>query len=207
MSLRYPPLEQGNKTIRVLEIHPGRKRDKVRCSLRICSLPPAAETSYESLSYCWGDAHNKVPILLNSECFGVTRNLHAALVRLRLTTETRRLWVDAICINQDDDAEKSEQVQLMRDIYRYGNRTLVWLGTGSMSSTRRGFQLISKLMKAQETKTKKSIPGGLGGIRNQKDLFPYLSYHTSHGSGLFKKSLFHRLSKSYAEMTLFHGML
>lgn len=56
-------------------------------------------------------------IWLDDVQFSVTKNLHAALLRLRLEQEPRTLWVDAMCINQDDVAEKSFQVALMSDIY------------------------------------------------------------------------------------------
>lgn len=49
--------------------------------------------------------------------FAVTQNLHAALKRLRLQHQSRLLWVDAICINQDDTSEKSFQVAMMSEIY------------------------------------------------------------------------------------------
>jgi hypothetical protein len=44
------------------------------------------------------------------------------------------LWVDAICINQEDDVEKSSQVILMRDIYQAAEETLVWLGEAADDS-------------------------------------------------------------------------
>lgn len=47
---------------------------------------------------------------------------------LRLTQEVRIVWIDQICINQDDLEERSQQVQLMRDIYQTASRVLIWLG-------------------------------------------------------------------------------
>ncbi|KAM0136390.1 hypothetical protein ACHAP3_004620 [Botrytis cinerea] len=83
---------------------------------------------YEALSYCWGDASVKVPIIVNGKMFPVTTNLFAALRKLRKTDSIRRIWIDAICINQDDNNEKSTQVLLMRDIYQNTGRCFVWLG-------------------------------------------------------------------------------
>ena len=58
----------------------------------------------------------------------VTRNLAVALRHLRYEREPRVLWIDAICINQQDVHERSAQVQCMGDIYRSARQTTVWLG-------------------------------------------------------------------------------
>ena len=60
--------------------------------------------------------------------FAITQNLHAALKRLRLQNQSRVLWVDAICINQDDTCEKSFQVAMMSQIYSKTTMGLLWLG-------------------------------------------------------------------------------
>jgi len=146
MSFQYRPLPQGSKAIRVLEICPGRKKDEIKCSLQYCSFPPADSAACEPLSYCWGDQRDKVPITVDGCAVEVTRNLHAALIRLRLENEKRRLWVDAVCINQNDDSEKSDQVNMMREIYQHGARTLVWLGPDSMALTK-GFLVIAEILK------------------------------------------------------------
>jgi len=62
----------------------------------------------------------------------VTANCEAALRRLRNANSKRILWVDAICINQDDPTERSQQVTLMRDIYRNASNILAWLGKTSI---------------------------------------------------------------------------
>jgi hypothetical protein len=134
MEFQYEPLPSDSVPIRILELDLGRKGEKITCSLQQISFPPADGESYEPLSYCWGDAKNKVSITVDDCSVDVTRNLHAALDRLRLTDKKRRMWVDAICINQDDDIEKTNQVQMMREIYSCGKETLLWLGPGSRHS-------------------------------------------------------------------------
>lgn len=64
----------------------------------------------------------------------VTPNLSAALDRLRLDTETRMLWVDALCINQVDNTERSQQVAQMGKIYSDARETIAWLGRGTTGS-------------------------------------------------------------------------
>jgi hypothetical protein len=58
----------------------------------------------------------------------ITASLCSALKRFRLATASRRLWAGAICINQDDNTEKSIQVRLMSRIYGWARRVLVYLG-------------------------------------------------------------------------------
>jgi heterokaryon incompatibility protein (HET) len=58
----------------------------------------------------------------------VTRNLYEVLEALRLTTHPRKLWVDALCINQADFKERASQVNTMRQIYEEAKKVIVWLG-------------------------------------------------------------------------------
>ena len=89
---------------------------------------------YEALSYVWGNPDETVPILIGDHYFKVTKNLHAALLRLRNHYFERIIWVDAICINQADDQEKARQIQNMAQIYGQANRVIIWLGEGTNSS-------------------------------------------------------------------------
>ena len=75
---------------------------------------------YIALSYVWGDTHTKQEIFVNGISMQVTHNLEAALRRLRDCCRIKqgfKVWVDAICINQSNIVERSEQVGKMRDIY------------------------------------------------------------------------------------------
>lgn len=58
----------------------------------------------------------------------ITRNLDTALRRLRRQECTRRLWVDALCINQSDDKERAHQVSMMDQIYACANQAVIYLG-------------------------------------------------------------------------------
>lgn len=49
-------------------------------------------------------------------------------MRLRLRFGDRRLWIGALCIDQQDNAEKSHQVNLMKDIYAKAPKAILWLG-------------------------------------------------------------------------------
>ncbi|KAI0385743.1 heterokaryon incompatibility protein-domain-containing protein [Hypomontagnella monticulosa] len=119
----YSPLAT-ERDIRLLDLLPG--RGPIRCNIRHVSL--SSNNDYEALSYCWGAPTKKIKILVDEAKFYVTRNLHAALLRLRDAKHVRTLWIDAICINQNDTPEKNVQVPLMRDIYGSCKRVVIWLG-------------------------------------------------------------------------------
>ncbi|KAL9584240.1 MAG: hypothetical protein Q9212_002244 [Teloschistes hypoglaucus] len=64
----------------------------------------------------------------------VTENLATALRHLRWTAKTRDLWIDAICINQQNFAERGAQVAMMGSIYANASQVLVWLGPENIDS-------------------------------------------------------------------------
>jgi hypothetical protein len=133
MASFYAPLEQGQ--IRLLHLKPAPSLDhEIVAHLEYSSLEQA---SFEALSYHWGDASNTLPITLNGTEWPVTVELHSALRNLRprgLYDAFRVLWVDALCINQQDDVERNTQVAQMADIYRSAKTVLVWLGEATDDS-------------------------------------------------------------------------
>lgn len=95
---------------------------------------------YEALSYAWGSTESQEVIYVQNadgehEKLLVTENLALALRHLRSTSTERTLWIDAICINQEDMEERNTQVQRMTSIYRLAHRVVVWLGPASHSSS------------------------------------------------------------------------
>ncbi|KAF2026995.1 hypothetical protein EK21DRAFT_48933, partial [Setomelanomma holmii] len=136
----YEPLAATE--IRLLDLHPGLNADPNRCTLRNVFLyksPP-----YESLPYCWGWKRDEEPLHLNNGTIYITRNLLGALQHLRNEHNARTLWIDAICTNQADTAERRQQVGIMRSIFQMSQRTVVWLGTKGQDSVR-AVQLIRQL--------------------------------------------------------------
>ena len=85
---------------------------------------------YAALSYVWGDTkYNLHPIFVDgNKVHWATHNLWQALKRIRATYEDRVLWVDAICINQENNEERSSQVREMRWIFPKASCVLCWLG-------------------------------------------------------------------------------
>lgn len=122
---QYAPL-QSEGQIRVMHLEPAfHFNDDIHCSLH----PAAVETAeYEALSYVWGDATKKGRILLGDKYLEITDNLNMALRYIRSKRKTRILWVDAVCINQNNVIERNSQVQLMGQIYEGSLHGLIWLG-------------------------------------------------------------------------------
>lgn len=89
---------------------------------------------YEALSYVWGKPDKSHQVIVVDENAGshaqlqITTNLYSALMHLRAQDRARTLWVDAVCINQEDLSERSEQVQRMAAIYAQAYKVVVWLG-------------------------------------------------------------------------------
>ena len=84
-------------------------------------------SNYTALSYVWGSSVRTHTIRLNGKIFHITANLWHFLSGLEPTAEGRLWWIDAICINQEDPDEKSEQVHGMRDIYENSSRVFASL--------------------------------------------------------------------------------
>ncbi|SCV50382.1 uncharacterized protein FFB14_11403 [Fusarium fujikuroi] len=129
---------------------------------------------YTALSYVWGDQQNPHEIFIDGKPFHVGENLYTALLRLRqqisilgigattpedfedetldvikqhLISESRFLWVDAICINQNDIAEREAQVKLMARIYQKADHVHGDLGRKEMTG---GFELLHLMQKIIE---------------------------------------------------------
>ncbi|KAK5657901.1 hypothetical protein OQA88_2450 [Cercophora sp. LCS_1] len=116
----------GPSDIRVLTVLPGLRGQPVECLLDTTLLETAGE--YTSLSYMWGDPRERRTLFLNNNLWLVSRGVGDSLDRIRHVSESRRVWIDSLCINQLDMEERSRQVALMRDIYEQSVDCVVWLG-------------------------------------------------------------------------------
>lgn len=112
---------------RVFVLRAGSLNDPIRGILLVQDFQ-RNPLRYEALSYMWGDPGVTRRINLDgNENFPVTINLEKALRHVRLDYTSRVLWVDAICINQEDPDEQSDQVNMMKEIYSRAWNVLVWL--------------------------------------------------------------------------------
>ncbi|RBR12895.1 uncharacterized protein FIESC28_08386 [Fusarium coffeatum] len=131
----YQSLSKTDHEIRLLKILPDSGSGFVECELLPAVSLATVHNKYLALSYCAGSAKNTKPIKVNGVNSNVFANLQHALACARHYWESHAelpeflLWVDQICINQFDVAERSHQVGFMRDIYKDAKRTLICLST------------------------------------------------------------------------------
>lgn len=114
--------------------------------------------SYNALSYTWGKNVFTERVLLNEQrsFLNVTPSLHDCLTCLGEYVGTR-IWIDAVCINQGDDEEKSRQVQQMTRVYGQAAKVLIWLGPSAEDS--------DDAMRAMSTYGKEAADAGILNLR------------------------------------------
>ncbi|RYP17588.1 hypothetical protein DL767_009991 [Monosporascus sp. MG133] len=127
---KYKPLDLATDTIRLVCLLKGSFNDDIRCELWESRLH-RDDVPYEALSYTWGGTEKSARIFLCGCIAQVTHNLYTALRYLRLERQDRILWIDAICIDQDNERERGHQVGQMRRIYQNAEKVLIWLGPGT----------------------------------------------------------------------------
>ncbi|KAI1380622.1 HET-domain-containing protein [Hypoxylon crocopeplum] len=142
--------------IRLLRILPTKSDGLLSCSIRVVELDGAKTPSYDALSYTWGPTtRDEIKNGMNAKRHHVincgdwrllvTENLLNCLTQLEKDGYYHRdIWIDAICVNQDDHAERCQQVSIMADIYRSAERVIVWLGAAD-GFTQPAWQLIEGL--------------------------------------------------------------
>ena len=126
VSSLYVPIN-ATDDIRLLHIQSGVSDERIICNLSTANIRQFPK--YEALSYTWGSLEYTKSITCNGCRVMVTENLYDALQQLRPRDGTRTIWIDAICINQSDDIEKSLQVRIMHQIYQQAQHVYIWLGT------------------------------------------------------------------------------
>lgn len=130
---KHKPLDLAGQWIRVLQVRPGSLRSPVECSIRHIKLGSEA---YICLSYTWGDEDHAATILVNDQPFQVTENVWRFLLAIRNKNIRFPLWIDLMCIDQQNVQERNHQVQQMATIYRTASRVIVWLGQASTGQTK-----------------------------------------------------------------------
>jgi len=123
----YGALDRNQDSFRLLKLFPAEKEAPVHCEIVNARISGTTGT-YSALSYAWGEAQEQRFIQLNGKPFAVSPNLLQALEAIRNRDIELLVWVDAVCINQMEVAERNHQVTMMGDIYRNAKSVLAWIG-------------------------------------------------------------------------------
>jgi hypothetical protein len=126
-------LFSNENSIRLFVLDPGPSDAAISGNLIHVFIPN--RPPYEALSYCWGSSSKPCKIMTDEGTISITSSLHAALLCLRLPDASRTLWIDAVCIDQSSNSEKSSQILLMPSIYSLATLVIVYLGPFSHSSS------------------------------------------------------------------------
>ncbi|KAF5495824.1 Heterokaryon incompatibility protein 6, OR allele [Colletotrichum fructicola] len=133
----YSALPIATEELRILNVHPASSiTSPVVADLFIENFRTQRK-SYEALSCTWGDSTSPETITVNGVEINVTRNLRLALQTLRHQSRKPggfKLWIDSICINQDNVPERNAQVAQMGKIYSQASHVAIWLGDASETS-------------------------------------------------------------------------
>lgn len=138
----YAELPVDAASIRVLTLQPGLSQadqDDTQAPLvgQLHVVSMDSHPAFTALSYVWGPySEPRDTVICNGIKIDITANCKEALLALRRISGPITVWVDAICINQQDDDEKATQLPLMEEIYSWSQTVYIWLGHGSESSDR-----------------------------------------------------------------------
>lgn len=158
---QYIPLDWESWEIRLIRLplfseHEGDTQNAdpgsepvLQCELIHVHLDSDAPPAYRALSYTWGDiASGTRKICIHGKSWVLRANLYDALRQFQRSfrgslnsrgeadEDHLLLWVDALCIDQKNDEERSSQVSKMRIICARAKQVLVWLGLESSTSGR-----------------------------------------------------------------------
>ncbi|KAH7123186.1 heterokaryon incompatibility protein-domain-containing protein [Dactylonectria macrodidyma] len=134
-TISVPAVEECGLS-RLIHLHPGETNDPLELSI----VPTDLKTDYEALSWCWGDEHATETVLVKDAAVlqssvKVKPTIRKALAALRDQVAIRHLWIDTICINQQDSDEKSAQVTKMATIFSCAKCVVIWLELPSPQHT------------------------------------------------------------------------
>jgi len=113
--------------IRLLKIHPRNANEKTTCTLTTVDL--SEKPVFKALSYVWGEQNDQSIISLDGKDFLVGKHLFDILLLCSTDADPESVswWIDAICINQQNEQERNHQVAMMTDIYEAAEVVVPWL--------------------------------------------------------------------------------
>lgn len=93
---------------------------------------------YSAVSYMWGSINSTQKIYVNGCIFTIGQNLWHFLDYIRKNVRNGYFWIDQICIQQNDSAERNHQVKMMGLIYEKASEVLVWPGLPEIAAESHG---------------------------------------------------------------------
>ncbi|KAF4338933.1 heterokaryon incompatibility [Fusarium beomiforme] len=147
--IAYKQLDDADHSIRLLRLEPSSVEPTSQpdqSDILVCNIEEHLRGQYPpytALSYVWESADSpRRRVIIDGTTIDISSTVENALRRLRFRKKVRWLWVDQLCINQTDEAEKSHQVHQMHHIYSEADQVIAWLGNGT-----EGSDLICRLMR------------------------------------------------------------
>jgi hypothetical protein len=153
-SYQHRTLSEPSAWIRLLEILPAVDSDTmIRCRLFDAELSDAPP--YAALSYAWGASHDRAAIVIEGHAFLIVESQLILLRSMRSRSEDLNpaIWLDALCIDQQNFEEKSAQVSIMGDIFAQAREVVVGLSDGDESDDR-GVHLLADLASSTSSLTR-----------------------------------------------------
>lgn len=171
-AMKYPSrlLDSKDRAVRLLVVQPApATSDPINCSLVTTVLP--AEQPFDALSYCWGAGKSKTLLTVDGQDVLVSSSVVAALRQLRPEKQELAIWIDQVCINQDDMPERDKQVRLMADIYSSAATVHVWLGEGDIATW-----TALRIIRDAFNMNHRVCPGGATGCKCHQDSHGYTAH-------------------------------
>lgn len=128
----FTTLHDSTAQIRLLRLDAESTEDHITADLKTWERSSLPE--FNAISYVCGGALPRNTVYINGHEFYIGDNCFYALSQVCLDHPGSYVWIDALCINQQDLAEKSAQVSAMGSIYRSALRVLACIGTSNAAS-------------------------------------------------------------------------
>jgi hypothetical protein len=123
----YETLNKGD--IRLLMLHPGCGETQLQAV--VYRSPLLLANSFQAISYAWGNSELSHKLWTPDGDIKITASLDAALRCLRHEKQPMVFWADGVCINQNDNKEKAEQIRLLPQVFQRATCVVVCLGSDS----------------------------------------------------------------------------
>lgn len=173
---QYEPLI-AQDAVRILVLEPADDfNSPLRCSIvqreRNSQSLSASGCEYSAVSYTWGDRELSHQLFVTVDakswrCLQITASVDSLLRHLRVTYKPRLFWIDAICLNQKDEIEKTQQIPLMGCIYSDAKRVHIWLGDNEADKAQQAFTIIRSAEREDRWKVTEDEMQCLAGLFNR----------------------------------------